>query len=100
MDKSNLDAKPSAKREAMQKYKREYNREWMRTRYGYSPRSDSLYGSSVSPKEYHKRYRDVNDERIKTRRSTVVSCECGNSYTAGHRARHLDSGKHTRAVNL
>ena len=34
-------------------------------------------------------------QKIKDRRSQKINCECGISYTFGHRSRHLKSKKHT-----
>jgi len=42
-----------------------------------------------------KAYAVENMEKLKLHRTEVMHCECGNTYTRHHKARHLQSKKHT-----
>ena len=44
--------------------------------------------------EYQKQYAINNPEKRQLRNATVLECECGSSYTYGHKARHEKSKKH------
>ena len=44
--------------------------------------------------EYAKQYAINNPEKRQLRNATVLECECGLTYTYGHKARHLKTKKH------
>lgn len=39
-------------------------------------------------------YREANKDKIKEHKSQKFDCECGGSYTNGHKSRHMKSKKH------
>lgn len=45
-------------------------------------------------KEYNKQYREANKEKIREKKSKKFNCECGNTYTRGHKARHMKTKIH------
>ena len=45
-------------------------------------------------KEYWKKYRQANKEKIHARQNKKYSCECGGKYTRAHKAVHKKSKKH------
>eukprot|EP00438_Fugacium_kawagutii_P008706 Skav236656 [mRNA] locus=scaffold3354:4255:4770:+ [translate_table: standard] len=45
-------------------------------------------------KEYYKQYAQKNKERIKTKKNQIFNCECGSTYTYGHKTRHFKTDKH------
>lgn len=44
--------------------------------------------------ERQKKYRGQHAEQIKARKSVQTNCDCGGSYTAGHKSRHMTTVKH------
>ena len=47
----------------------------------------------------HKEYREDHKERIKTKKGTICSCDCGSIYTFDHKARHERTIKHQTFIN-
>ena len=47
----------------------------------------------------HKQYYENNKEAIFKRIRQVCVCECGSTYTYGHKARHLNTRKHQKYIN-
>ena len=48
--------------------------------------------------QQNKDYNEKNKEKIKERKSKVIECECGVSYTFGHKARHFNSARHINYI--
>jgi hypothetical protein len=46
-----------------------------------------------------KEYREANKDAIKERKSKVIECECGISYTQCHASRHKRTAKHQNFIN-
>ena len=46
--------------------------------------------------EYHKQFYIENKNKILEKHSQIFSCECGKSYTHGHKSRHLISSRHIK----
>ena len=46
-----------------------------------------------------KEYREDNKKRIKTKKGTICSCNCGSTYTFDHKARHERTIKHQTFIN-
>jgi hypothetical protein len=44
--------------------------------------------------EYNKQYLKKNKETIYAKKATVAECECGKTFTYGHKSRHLKTKKH------
>jgi hypothetical protein len=47
----------------------------------------------------NKEWREANKDKIKTEKSQVMECECGNTYTFGNKHRHLQSKIHIAYQN-
>jgi len=47
----------------------------------------------------NKEWREANKDKIKTEKSQVIECECGNTYTFGNKHRHLQSKIHIAYQN-
>jgi hypothetical protein len=49
-------------------------------------------------KEFQKKYRIVNAEKIKAHKNAKTLCECGSTYTNAHKTRHLRTNKHQEFI--
>ena len=49
--------------------------------------------------QYLKEYNAVNKEQISKHKSSVIQCECENTYTRCHKQRHMESKKHLESMN-
>jgi len=50
--------------------------------------------------ERTKNYREINKEKIKKKKNLQVVCECGEKYTASHRARHYKTKRHDTRMKM
>ena len=48
----------------------------------------------MDSKEYWKKYREANKEKIHARQNKKYSCECGGKYTGSHKSNHRRTKKH------
>ena len=48
--------------------------------------------------EYRKNYYENKKEKIKEKHREVIDCECGLTYTYGHKSRHLKSKRHCEYI--
>jgi len=49
-------------------------------------------------KEIDKQYREKEAEKIKAHKNAKTLCECGSTYTNGHKTRHLRTDKHQEFI--
>ena len=49
-------------------------------------------------RKYGEQYRERHPEKIKEWQTTKVECECGGHYTLSHKAEHMSSKKHLKAM--
>ena len=47
----------------------------------------------------NKEWREANKEKVKSQKSEIINCECGNQYTFGNKHRHLQSKVHINYQN-
>ena len=52
------------------------------------------YKNPEDKKQFQKLYYQQNKDMLNQKQSRVCQCECGDTYTARHKARHLQSIKH------
>ena len=48
--------------------------------------------------EYQKEYFENNKQQVLERQGQKCICECGTTYTHGHKSRHLKSIKHCKFI--
>ena len=76
--------------------KKEYDKEYKQTnKERISEHKKDYYQDN---KEHIKEYYQTNKDKINERRSEVINCECGFTFTFGHKARHMKSQKHINNI--
>ena len=55
---------------------------------------------NIKNREYKKKYAENHKEEIKAKLSQKVVCECGTTYTVGHKAEHMSSKKHLKLLGI
>lgn len=72
-------------KEEITKYTKEYNKQY-----------NEKHKEEI--KEKNKEYRQDHKEEIAQYKKQKIDCECGNTYTQGHKARHLRTKRHLEAT--
>lgn len=85
-------------REANKEHKKEQNKKYNQdnkeelSKYHKKYRTENADEIKVRQKTYH----DKNKEKENLQKKQVIDCECGLSYTAGHKTRHLQTERHKK----
>ena len=48
----------------------------------------------------NKKYREINKDRLRAQKSEKIVCDCGLTYTRGHKSRHLRTKRHLAGLGL
>lgn len=55
---------------------------------------------NIKNREHKKKYAETHKEEIKVKLSQKVVCECGTTYTVGHKSEHMNSKKHLTLMGI
>ena len=55
---------------------------------------------NIKNRGYKTKYTETHKEEIKAKLSQKVVCECGTTYTVGHKAEHMSSKKHLKLLGI
>ena len=89
--------------------KQEYKQEWIdtnRERVNEQRRErrrnnpEKTKEENIKSREYKKKYAENHKEEIKAKTSQKVVCECGTTYTVGHKGEHMSSKKHLKLLGI
>ena len=77
------------------------NKMELNKREGYYIRNNECVNKSIAgrtKKEYDKKYREENKEKISEKRSQIITCECGCEISIRNLAQHKHSKKHINFI--